>query len=65
MTWLTTGPFSATDARGVYELHGSWRSFGFEWRARVIATDELVQASWDRVHVEACVVRHAARAVRE
>lgn len=38
---------------------GCWLNNGYAYRARVIETDELVQASWDRCYVEACVKRHA------
>lgn len=63
MTWLPTGLYSATDERGIYELYGAYRGRGFEWRARVIATDGLLASSWDRGYVESVVERHAAQPV--
>jgi hypothetical protein len=65
MTWLPTGLFSATSECGLYEIRGSWRALGFEWRGRVIDSDVLVCASADRSQVEICCARHAAAAIAE
>lgn len=59
MTWL-----NGISADGVYELHGQFRDRGYEWRARVIATNVLVAASWDKGYVESAVERHAANVAR-
>jgi hypothetical protein len=66
MTWLPNAHCAvARSACGVYEIAGRYINGSFAWRARVIATDELVASSHDRRYVEQCVDRHLASVFRE
>jgi hypothetical protein len=66
MNWLTSEHCSvARSEDGIYELAGRYINGSFAWRARVIATDELVASSHDRRYVEQCVDRHLASVFRE
>lgn len=64
MNWLHKRWLSLSDDRR-YELHAQWTGGHFEWRGRVIATDELVAASHDREFVRRRCEEHAASVAAE
>lgn len=56
--------FQALSECGRYELRGVYVDGRFEWRGRLVATDELIAASWDRSYVDELIERHARGGVR-
>jgi hypothetical protein len=65
MNWTTRGQCATSDD-GRYEMRGAYAEKGhFEWRGRVVDTDQLVCASADREIVKLNCERHAARVEAE